>query len=249
MMQRFQRMVTIPEDEYRVLKSLQQVGDPLQSHFQSLSKTYAKQEAIKDPHDRVLRQGETLNEMIRTKDLLRQRVHAATPKPYQNRVASLYDYMKERMRVNEKGEILSTDGDAIEGSNVADLIQHAVRDRRRKYTPTGWNMFLSQLKDANAPKMLMNYDTLEELTPAAAARSPVSSSSSIVKAPKRRSHSVSPLLHTIKTSPTLPPPVLTGYETEATPPLRKLRPRGRSRARKPSRTTTTAAAKQHLKQY
>ena len=164
-MQRFQRMVTIPEDEYNALRTMQQVGDPLEKHFQTLSSDYAKQAAVKDSHDRVLRQGEILNEMIKTKDMLRRRVHDATPKPYQHRVGSLFDHMMEKMQLSEKGEIYTKAGDVIEGSNIGDLVQHAVRDRRRKYTPVGWNMFLTHLKDANAPKMAMNYETLEELKP------------------------------------------------------------------------------------
>ena len=193
-MQRFQKMVTIPEDEYTLLRSMQQVGDPLQKHFQTLSGEYSKQESLKDPHDRVLRQGETLNEMIKTKDMLRRRLHESTPKPYQHRASSLFDHMKEKMPISEKGEIYSKDGDVIEGSNIADLVQHAVRDRRRKYTPMGWNMFLTHLKDSNAPKMVMNYDTLEELKPSAAAAmtTPSPASSIVATSPKRRSRSITP---------------------------------------------------------
>ena len=161
-MQRFERMVTIPEDEYRLLRSMQQVQDPLQTHFHQLTKDYSKQDAIKDPHDRVFRKGEILEEMIRTKDSLRERLMEATPKPYQTRADSLFKFMKDKIRFNEKGEIYNND-DVIAGSNIADLVQHAVRDRRRQLTPMGWQTFLTQLKDANAPKMVMNYDTLEEL--------------------------------------------------------------------------------------
>ena len=162
-MQGFERMVTIPEDEYKVLRSMQQVQDPLQTHFHRLTKEYSKQDAIKDPHDRVFRKGEILDEMIRTKDSLRDRLMEATPRPYQNRADSLFKFMQDKIRFNEKGEIYNNDDDVIAGSNIADLVQHAVRDRRRQLTPMGWQTFLTQLKDANAPKMVMNYDTLEEL--------------------------------------------------------------------------------------
>ena len=187
-MQRFQKMVTIPEDEYTLLRSMQQVGDPLQKHFQTLSSEYSKQESLKDPHDRVLRQGETLNEMIKTKDKLRRRLHELTPKPYQHRASSLFDHMKEKMPISEKGEIYSKDGDVIEGSNIADLVQHAVRDRRRKYTPMGWKLFLTHLQDSNAPKMVMNYDTLEELKPTLSTTMTTPSPAS----PKRKSRSRTP---------------------------------------------------------
>ena len=162
-MQRFERMVTIPEDEYTFLRSMQHVNDPLQSHFHNLTKEYKQQDAIKDPHDRVLRQGETLDEMIKTKEQLRQRLIEATPKPYQHRAESLFNFMKDKIRFNDKGEIYTHDGTVIEGSNIADLVQHAVRDRRRQIMPSGWRPFLQHLKETNAPKMVMNYDTLEEL--------------------------------------------------------------------------------------
>ena len=163
-MNRFERMVAIPEDEYSQMRSLQQVKYPLESHFQTLSNEYKRQDAIRDPYTRVHRQGETLDEMIKLKDFLRQRLLEATPKPYQSRAESLFNYMKDKMKVNEKGEIFNDEGQIIEGSNISDLVQHAVRDRRRNLTPFGWKTFITQLRNENVPKMLMNYDTLEELT-------------------------------------------------------------------------------------
>ena len=163
-MNRFERMIAIPEDEYSQMRSLQHVKYPLETHFQSLSNEYKRQDAIQDPYTRVHRQGETLEEMIKVKDLLRQRLLEATPKPYQSRAESLFNYMKDKMKVNEKGEIFNDDGQIIEGSNISDLVQHAVRDRRRNLTPVGWKTFVTQLIKENVPKMLMNYDTLEELS-------------------------------------------------------------------------------------
>lgn len=217
-MPRFQRMVTIPEDEYNLLRSMQQVGDPLEKKFQTLSSEYAKQGAIKDPHDRVMQQGETLNEMIKTKDVLRRRLQDATPRPYQNRVGSLFDHMKEKMPISDKGEIYTKDGDVIEGSNIGDLMQHAVRDRRRKYTPVGWNMFLTHMKDANAPKMVMNYDTLEELKPSVSPSiTPIRQSRSKTRRPNVRG-----MKRKIKLEPALPP-ALEGYSSSPTPYSRKRR--------------------------
>ena len=167
-MNRFERMIAIPEDEYDQMRSLQQLRQvkyPMEAYFQSLSNDYRKQGAIQDPYTRVHRQGETLEEMINVKDLLRQRLIDATPKVYQNRAESLFNYMKDKIRVNEQGEIVKDDGYVIEGSNIGDLIQHAVRDRRRNLTPVGWDTFVTRLKDTNAPKMVLSYDTLDELRP------------------------------------------------------------------------------------
>ena len=160
---RFERMVGIPEDEYLHLKSLQQTNNPLQNKFMSLSSDYNKQGFIGDPYTRVQRQGETLNEMINVKNDLRKRLIDATPKPYQSRAESLFKFISSKLDVNEKGELRNNDGSVIDGSNIGDLVQHAVRDRRRNITPPGWKSFLNILQDNNAPRMISNYATLEEL--------------------------------------------------------------------------------------
>ena len=160
---RFERMVAIPEDEYMHLKSLQQVYNPLQNKFQTLSNDYNKQEAISDPYVRNLRQGDILNSMMQIKDNIRQQLVQVTPKPYQSRADNLFNFINKKLTVNEKGEIADNDGKVIEGSNIADLIQHAVRDRRRNITPAGWKAFKDILKSSNAPRMILNYETLEEM--------------------------------------------------------------------------------------
>lgn len=162
-MNRFERMVALPEEEYHQLKSLQHTSNPLENKFQSLSSDYQKQGFISDPYARVQRQGETLHEMKRVKDELSKRLLALTPKAYQSRAQSLFNFLESKMSINDKGEVVKSDGTVIDGSNIADLIQHAVRDRRRNIVPVGWAHFLNILSDSNTPRMIMNYDTLEEL--------------------------------------------------------------------------------------
>ena len=43
------------------------------------------------------------------------------------------------------------------------MVQHAVRDRRRNITPTGWNDFIEVLHEHNFPKSMLNRETLDEL--------------------------------------------------------------------------------------
>ena len=43
--------------------------------------------------------------------------------------------MKDNVKIGAKSEIYREDGELIEGRNTGDLIQHAVRDRRRKINP------------------------------------------------------------------------------------------------------------------
>lgn len=165
---RFEQMVSIPEDEYHQLlanRQLQKVNNPLEVHFQTLSNEYNKLNTIGDPQVRVLRQGQTLDELIKVKEQLRERLREATPKPYRTRAESLYNFLKDKIQFNPKGEIYTNEGLRIEGSNIADLVQHAIRDRQRNINPVGWKTFLSQLKDSNAPQMILNYNTLDELRP------------------------------------------------------------------------------------
>jgi hypothetical protein len=160
---RFERMVALSEEEYNHLKSLQQTSDPLENKLQSLSSEYKTQGFVHDPYTRVQLQGETLTEMKKVKEDISKRLISLTPKPYQTRAQSLYNFIENKMSINGKGEVLKSDGTIIDGSNIADLIQHAVRDRRRSMIPVGWNHFLNILKDSNTPRMIMNYETLEEL--------------------------------------------------------------------------------------
>lgn len=163
-MSRFQRLLAIPVEEYHHLKSLQRTQNPLEDKLQTLSSDYQKHGSIPDAYTRVQRQGETLNEMIEIKDSLRKRLVSMTPKPFQSRAQSLFEFVEDRMKFTDKGEMINSDGTTVEGSNITDLVQHAVRDRRRNIIPEGWSPFLNVLRDSNAPRMLMNYETLEELS-------------------------------------------------------------------------------------
>ena len=174
---RFDRMVAIPEDEYNQLRSMQQVSNPETAHFLQLSRDYRRQDGIQDPYTRVHLQGETLDQMKQVKDTMRQRLLQATPKPYQNRADTLFNFMKDKVRMSPKGELYRDDGELIEGSNITDLVQHAVRDRRRAINPYGWKEFVQQLKENNVPNMILNYDTLDELRSPKLLHSPKSSPS------------------------------------------------------------------------
>ena len=170
---RFDRMVGIPEDEYQQLKSLQQLNNPLQNKFLTLSNDYRKQGNISDPYVRAQRQGETLNQMINIKEDLRKLLIEATPKPYQSRAQSLFQFVANKLDLNEKGELLDADGSILTGSNIGDLIQHSVRDRRRNIVPVGWQSFLDILRDNNVPRMILNYDTLDEMNLANSKKVPI----------------------------------------------------------------------------
>ena len=172
-MSSFQRMVVIPQEEYLVLSSVQNVREPLTQQFYELRKRYNEEEKESDSYRRMVLQSITLNEMKQVKERMRNSLAASTPKPYQSRANSLFQHLESFIKFNDKGEIYSDDGMLVPGSRLEDLIQHAVRDRRRNLIPTGWSEFLTLLKDHNVPKSTLNRDTLDEMEGDVTPASPV----------------------------------------------------------------------------
>jgi hypothetical protein len=161
---RFQRMLAVPEHEYTQSRNMEQLLKPLETHTSSLFNTYQQQGNINDLHTRVQRQGETLDEIMKMKDKIREDTQQVTPRPFQNRANRLLGYVLDKIDVSEKGELLNNEVKVVEGSNISDLIQHAVRDRRRNHSPEGWEIFREKLRELNVPKSILNYDTLEEIS-------------------------------------------------------------------------------------
>ena len=163
-MSSFQRMIAVPQEEYLALSNMQNVREPLAQHYYSLERRYNDEEKEKDPYRRLVLQSSTLDQMRQVKDQIRNSLVVATPKPYQNRAKALFQSVANLVKFNEKGEIYEDDGThLIPGSRLEDLIQHAVRDRRRNMTPVGWTHFLKLLREHNVPKFTLNRNTLDEL--------------------------------------------------------------------------------------
>ena len=118
---------------------------------------------IKDPYDRLFIQFETLDKMKRLKEQMRNSLSIATPKLYQSRAKALFENVSNFIKFNERGEIMDNENQIIARSRIEDLIQHAVRDRRRNILPVGWSHFLNMLREHNIPKSVLNRDTLQEL--------------------------------------------------------------------------------------
>ena len=162
-MSSFQRMVVIPQEEYSQLSTVQNVRQPLTQQFYKLENEYNNKEFIEDPYRKLMMQSETLQDMKELKDKMRSYLTISTPKPYRTRAQALFESMEQFLKFNERGEMLDDSNKAIDNSRVEDLIQHAVRDRRRLGTPTGWSNFVQKLKTHNVPRSLLNRDTLDEL--------------------------------------------------------------------------------------
>ena len=162
-MTHFQRMIAIPQEEYLTLSSVQNARQPLTQHYYNLENRYNEDEKIRDPYKRLVLQSETLEEMKRLKDQMRNYLSVSIPKPYQNRAQALFRSIESFLRFNDRGEILDKDNNVIENSRVEDLIQHAVRDRRRNMSPAGWKQFVELLQEHNIPKSILNRQTLDEM--------------------------------------------------------------------------------------
>lgn len=162
-MSQFQRMIAIPQEEYLQLSSVQNVRQPLTQQFYNLESQYDKDAAIGDPYKRLMLQSGGLEEMKQLKDKMRHYITVSTPKPYRSRAQALLENISSFIRFNERGEIYDKENNLLENTRLEDLIQHAVRDRRRNMSPTGWPYFLSLLREHNVPRSILNRDTLDEM--------------------------------------------------------------------------------------
>lgn len=162
----FRRMVALPYDQYaqmNMTQNLQQVKQPYDVQFNALSKQYEERANIDDPYRRMMMQGETIDQMKVLKDRMRNVIASNTPKPYRNRASALFEGLESVVQFNERGEIMNDEGKVVPNSHMQDLIQYAVRDRRREGAPTGWADFVDLMKKRNVPRNMLNRGTIDEM--------------------------------------------------------------------------------------
>ena len=220
----FSQLVAIPWHEYAQLTAVQNARQPVTEQFYRLEDDYQKNALIADPRRSVALQSQTIEHMKNLKDQMRNHLSITTPKPYRSRADSLLQSLSTQLKVNETGELVKDDGTAIPSSRFEDLIQHAVRDRRRKFTPEGWDYFLHLLKLHNVPRSLLNRETLDELTNLATTPAKVAASHPTRKALKFKSPTA---VATGSKSLALSPP------TTTTSSARKQRRRRRAKSQPP----------------
>ena len=159
-MSRFQRMIVIPEEEYRQMLSFK---TPTQQQFFQTQQQLEEQSHIRDPYSRLLHQGTTLDIMKSLKEKMKRNIATSTPKPFRGRANQLYSAIEPYINFNDRGEIIDDSQHPIVESHIEDLIQYAVRDNRRNIHPRGWSYFLDQLRHINVPKVTLNRETIKEL--------------------------------------------------------------------------------------
>jgi len=163
MTSQFQRMIAMPEEEYLQLSVVQNARQPLTQQFYNLESQYNRDAYIRDPYRRMVLQSDTLDNMKELKEKMRNYIVVSTPKPYRSRAQALFESMSSFLQFTERGEMYDKDKNLIPNSRIEDLIQHAVRDRRRNISPTGWNDFLQLLREHNIPRSILNRDTIDEM--------------------------------------------------------------------------------------
>lgn len=159
----YSRMIAIPFDKFNQLSTVQNVRQPLTEQFNRLQDDYEKNLHVNDAQRSIALQSQTIEQMKDLKDRMRNYLTITTPKPFRTRAQSLYQHIEPYLKVSDKGEIIKDDGSVISSSNVEDLIQYAVRDRRRRFMPEGWNYFIDLMKKFNVPKSALNRETLDEM--------------------------------------------------------------------------------------
>jgi len=167
-MSSFQRLIAIPEEQYVTMMNVQKQQGPLAQHMQSLEYRLKEEENPKDPYRQLVMQSDVFGKMLNLKEQMRDSISISTPKPYVNRAQALFRNIEAFVKFNDKGEIITNGDRVIPHSRIEDLIQHAVRDRRRNIMPVGWEYFIRLLQEYNVPKSLLNRATLDELEGATA---------------------------------------------------------------------------------
>ena len=77
----------------------------------------------------------------------------------------MLNFVDPFIQYNERGEILDRDRQVIQGSHIDDLLQHAVRDMRRKNVkPSGWDYFKEVLTRENVPHNIIGAPTITEMS-------------------------------------------------------------------------------------
>ena len=160
-------MVVIPQEEYVQLASVQKAQQPIRQQFDELTKKSAEiDNMVDDPYRQLQLRSTNLEEMKILKEKMRRFITLSTPRQYRSRAESLFDFIQPHIRYNEKGEVIdNASGTVIEGSHIDDLLQHAVRDMRRKLgKPVGWEYFLDKLSHQNVPHNIIGSPTVIELS-------------------------------------------------------------------------------------
>lgn len=103
-------------------------------------------------HKKALQPSLVIPDSNNRNDSLHERIIESVPLSMKRKAKSLLSVLEShpRMSWDEHG-VLSYDDSPIEGSNIIDLVNDAIR-HRKGFNPTGWETFTRGLKDVNIPQ-------------------------------------------------------------------------------------------------
>ena len=146
-----------------ILDSSQSVDEKVRAYNQVLQIFLTQQKKhnaplVETPSQR--KENDTVGEELR--DAVINDVMDSVPKTFTNKAQLLVRHLTKNPGVdwNHKGEIM-LNGRLIHGSNLADLVNDVLRNRKTVDGPTGWEEFSSHLEEMNIPQELIgNKDRL-----------------------------------------------------------------------------------------
>eukprot|EP00916_Digyalum_oweni_P008691 GHVL01014498.1.p2 GENE.GHVL01014498.1~~GHVL01014498.1.p2 ORF type:complete len:253 (+),score=46.48 GHVL01014498.1:1174-1932(+) len=101
-----------------------------------------------------------VNEVEKAQDLSRveKRVLESVPKTLKKKAQLLLDITKDSSDIkwNEQGQLVYQ-GQTVAGTNMADLVNDALRYRKNAPDPQGWEVFARGLKAVNIPRELIGH--------------------------------------------------------------------------------------------
>ena len=87
-----------------------------------------------------------------------KRVLESVPKTLKRKAQLLLDHVKDNLDMswNERGELVYQ-GQTVEGTNMSDLVNDVLRQRKKSEDPRGWETFAQALKATNVPRELIGH--------------------------------------------------------------------------------------------
>jgi hypothetical protein len=126
---------------------------------------------INDVETAVVTESPISNVKTEKKPELISLVEFSVPKNLKAKAKALYTILESSPHINwdESGKVL-IQGNSIEGSNLIDLLNDVLRNRKTRQAPIGWELFSNILKQSNVPQeyigneMRRSYSNLSDVT-------------------------------------------------------------------------------------
>ena len=176
----FRKMVMLPLDEYNKYRSQMYAiqttpeTNPLQSEMQTVKELYG----TNIPDDQLAKiQGEVIqkyssknkyeeppSEQKEDTKWIGDAVSNFT-KANKRKATQIINILESRTKKgwNANGELLTSDGEVIKGSNILDLVDFVTSNRKQTKIPNGFGNFIIMLAELNVPQHLFSKHGIEAI--------------------------------------------------------------------------------------